>query len=97
MRSSVVLPQPLSPTSDTISFSATVNETWRSTGSRESFSPGSPRTRNVFDTSSTASLMRSGMAEAISALSSDGAGTGAAMSTKRERTLAVSGESEARR
>src|SRR5262249_14730113 len=64
MRNSVVLPQPLSPTSDTISFSPTANEMWRSTGRRASFSPGAPRTRNVFETSSTASLMRSGAGRA---------------------------------
>src|SRR5215470_11093544 len=56
MRNSVVLPQPLSPISDTISPSCTSKLTRRSTGSRCSSLYWPPRTRNVLDTFSTASL-----------------------------------------
>src|SRR5262245_29045925 len=56
MRNSVVLPQPLSPISDTISPSCTSKLTRRSTGNRCSSLYWPPRTRNVLDTFSTASL-----------------------------------------
>src|SRR5215471_14475278 len=56
IRSSVVLPQPLSPTSETISFSPTSKPTLRSTGRSELPLPSPPRTRKVFETSWTRSF-----------------------------------------
>src|SRR5215467_5821848 len=56
MRKRVVLPQPLSPISDTISPSCTSKLTRRSTGNRCSSLYWPPRTRNVLETFSTASL-----------------------------------------